>query len=90
MVEDVFITHVMGIMQSDATLPPWLETEVPEVRRTKGHMSTVTPGVMVIGPRSVSVLSTSTTAGEVIPVERPQQEGSPMHGASAEPPWTLI
>jgi hypothetical protein len=56
----------------------------------EGDTSTVTLGVVAMGPRSVSTSSTSATAREVIPVERPQREGSSARGAGAEPPWTLI
>jgi hypothetical protein len=88
--EDVSVTHAVCIVQLDATLPLWTEMEVPEARRVEGDMSAVTPGVMAMGPRSVSTSSTSAVTREVIPVERPQREGSPARGAGAEPPWTLI
>jgi hypothetical protein len=71
MVEDVYTTHAMGIVESDVTLPPWVETEVPEVRRMKGDTSAAIPGVVAIGPHFVSMTSTFATTGEVVSVARP-------------------
>jgi hypothetical protein len=36
MTEDMSTTHVVGIVQLDATLPLWTETKVPEARQTDG------------------------------------------------------
>jgi hypothetical protein len=37
--KDMSTTHTMGFMQSGATPPPWMGTEVPEVRQWKGTRS---------------------------------------------------
>lgn len=87
---DVSVMHAVGIVQSDAILPPRTGTEEPEVRQAEGDASVATPGVMATGPRSVSMSSTSTTVGEAIPKERPWHVGSPIRGAGAEPPQTPI
>jgi hypothetical protein len=84
--QDVFVTHAVSGMQPDATMPPWMRTEVPEVRRVEGDASVSTPGVVAMGPCSTSVPSTSTATGEGILEERPRRVGSPIRGAGAEPP----
>jgi hypothetical protein len=84
--KDVFVTHTVSGMQPDATMPPWMGTEVPEVRRVEGDASVSTPGVVAMGPCFAFVPSTSTAIGEGILEERPRRVGSPVRGAGAEPP----
>jgi hypothetical protein len=79
-----------GMVQPDAILPLWMETEVPEARRTEEDASAASLGVIVMVPRSVFAPPTSAAAGEMVLVERPRQEGSSVCGAGAEPPHTLI
>jgi hypothetical protein len=70
--KDVFVAHTVSGVQPDVTLPPWMGTEVPEVRRAERDASVATPGVMAMGPRSASALSTCTATGEGVPKERPR------------------
>jgi hypothetical protein len=84
--EDVSVTHAMSVVQPGATLPPWTRIEVPKARRVEEDASVIAPGVVVMGLRSASAPSTSTTTEEAVPEERPQRVGSLIRGASVEPP----
>jgi hypothetical protein len=39
--EDVSMTHAMSIVQPGATLPLWMRTEVPKVRRVEEDVSMI-------------------------------------------------
>jgi hypothetical protein len=70
--KDVFVIHAVSGMQPDATMPPQMGMEVPEVSRAEGDAFVSTLGVMAMGPCSASAPSTSIAAGEGILEERPR------------------